>query len=198
MSTMLAGARMPQRPRGHHRVAVILAAASAVFQERGYDAATMTEIAARSGTAFGSLYRFFPSKAALADALLEQYAQQTLDGLAALAARSAGLTPDAVADDLFDFALSLQAVRSFAVSVMGAQCRALDLRAQFRQSVHDGLILILRRAWPGLPISRAGAIATTVLHVLKAAAAAAQDGEKPEGLLLTEYRNLMRRYLAGV
>ena len=31
----------------------------AVFTEKGYDAATMSEIAARSGTAIGSLYRFF-------------------------------------------------------------------------------------------------------------------------------------------
>ena len=37
--------------------------------EKGYDAATMTEIAARSGTAIGSLYRFFPSKESLSDAL---------------------------------------------------------------------------------------------------------------------------------
>ena len=71
MSTLLTDARAPQRPRGHRRVAAILAAGEAVFQERGYDATTMTEIATRSGTAFGSLYRFFPSKAALADALWE-------------------------------------------------------------------------------------------------------------------------------
>jgi AcrR family transcriptional regulator len=42
----------------------------------------MAEIATRSGTATASLYRFFPSKEALADALLLQYANHSLDGLA--------------------------------------------------------------------------------------------------------------------
>ena len=54
------------------------------FMEKGYDAATMTEIAARSGTAIGSLYRFFPSKESLSDALLLHYVEQMTEGLAAL------------------------------------------------------------------------------------------------------------------
>ena len=36
----------------------------------------MTEIAARSNTAIGSLYRFFPTKEVLADALLDRYWEQ--------------------------------------------------------------------------------------------------------------------------
>jgi AcrR family transcriptional regulator len=36
-------------------VAALIAAASAVFLEKGYDAATMTEIAARAGASIGSL-----------------------------------------------------------------------------------------------------------------------------------------------
>src|SRR6266700_1792371 len=63
-------ARAPKRQRGRLRVAAILQSAREVFMEKGYDAATMTEIAARSGTAIGSLYRFFPSKESLSDALL--------------------------------------------------------------------------------------------------------------------------------
>jgi AcrR family transcriptional regulator len=198
MSTAVADARVPQRPSGHRRVAAILAAGEAVFQERGYDATTMTEIAARSGTAFGSLYRFFPSKAALADALLKQYAQHALDGLADLAERAPGLAPNAVADALFDFALSLQAVRSFAVAIMGAQGSPEDRRAQFRQAIHDGVILILRRAWPDLPDAKMGPVAATLLHVLKGVAVAAKDGAELDGPLLAEYRNLARRYLAGL
>jgi len=57
-----ADARAPQRQRGRLRVAAILEAGAAAFREKGYDAVTMTEIAARSGTTFGSLYRFFLRK----------------------------------------------------------------------------------------------------------------------------------------
>ncbi|HJV61048.1 MAG TPA: helix-turn-helix domain-containing protein, partial [Albitalea sp.] len=37
---------------------------------KGYEAATMTEIAQRAGSSIGSLYQFFPTKAALAQQLM--------------------------------------------------------------------------------------------------------------------------------
>src|SRR5260370_3934834 len=63
-------ARMPQRRNGKLRVAAILKAGAAVIAEKGYEAATMAEIAARSNTKIGSLYRFFPNKEVLANALI--------------------------------------------------------------------------------------------------------------------------------
>ena len=60
----------PQRANGKLRVAAILEAAAAVISEKGYDAATMAEIATRSGTKIGSLYRFFPNKESLADTIV--------------------------------------------------------------------------------------------------------------------------------
>jgi AcrR family transcriptional regulator len=52
------------------RVAAITEAAAAVIDEKGYEGATMAEIAARSGTKIGSLYRFFPNKESVADTIL--------------------------------------------------------------------------------------------------------------------------------
>jgi hypothetical protein len=65
-------ARTPQRRNGKLRVAAILKAGEAVIAEKGYEAATMAEIAARSNTKIGSLYRFFPNKEVLANALILQ------------------------------------------------------------------------------------------------------------------------------
>ena len=62
----------PKRRRGELRVASLLAAAAEVIAERGYEAATMAEIAARAGAQIGSLYHFFPNKEVLADALIER------------------------------------------------------------------------------------------------------------------------------
>jgi AcrR family transcriptional regulator len=59
-------------------VAAILEAAAAVIAEKGYEAATMAEIAARSGTKIGSLYRFFPNKESLADTIVVS-ARENLD-----------------------------------------------------------------------------------------------------------------------
>jgi len=70
--------QVPQRANGRLRVAAILEAAAVVIAERGYEAATMAEIAARSGTKIGSLYRFFPNKESLADMIVVS-ARENLD-----------------------------------------------------------------------------------------------------------------------
>src|SRR5271165_141776 len=74
-------ARVPQRERGRRRVADLLQAAASLFAEKGYDAVTMTEVAARAGAPIGSLYQFFPSKEALADALLDRIGERLDDAL---------------------------------------------------------------------------------------------------------------------
>ncbi|MBD3885201.1 TetR/AcrR family transcriptional regulator [Phormidium tenue FACHB-886] len=61
--------RQPKQQRGKERVEKILDAAAAVFDEVGYDAATTHMIAAKAGTAIGSLYQFFPDKAAIFKAM---------------------------------------------------------------------------------------------------------------------------------
>lgn len=61
--------RQPSQQRGKERVERILDAAAAVFDEVGYDAATTHLIAARAGTAVGSLYQFFADKAAIFKAM---------------------------------------------------------------------------------------------------------------------------------
>jgi len=66
-------AKAPQRRNGKLRVAAILKAGAAVISEKGYEMATMAEIAARSNTKIGSLYRFFPNKEVLANALIAHY-----------------------------------------------------------------------------------------------------------------------------
>jgi AcrR family transcriptional regulator len=51
----------------------ILDTAERVFSEIGYESATTNLIAIQAGTSVGSLYEFFPNKAALAVALAERY-----------------------------------------------------------------------------------------------------------------------------
>lgn len=61
--------RQPRQQRGKERVEKILDAAAAVFDEVGYETATTHLIAAKAGTAIGSLYQFFPDKAAIFNAM---------------------------------------------------------------------------------------------------------------------------------
>ncbi|MBE9046814.1 TetR family transcriptional regulator [Pleurocapsales cyanobacterium LEGE 10410] len=65
--------RLPQQSRSQKRVAQILEAAAQVFAEVGYEAASTTLIATQAKTSVGSLYRFFPDKAAIFQALASYY-----------------------------------------------------------------------------------------------------------------------------
>jgi AcrR family transcriptional regulator len=192
-----ADARAPQRRRGRLRVAAILEAGAEAFREKGYAAVTMTEIAARSGTTFGSLYRFFPSKEALANVLLAQYAERALDRLAELAERAPTLTPAALADALVDFMLKLQSERSFAVALMEAGAGDGDRREAFRAAFRASVSLIIRRAFPDCGQAKAQAMTAAVLHILKGLATAAPEKPAEARLLRAEFGDLLRLYLGS-
>src|ERR1700735_2478069 len=80
-------AKEPKRERGKQRVAALMEAGAELFAEKGYEATTMTEIASRAGAAIGSLYQFFPSKEALAEALFNRFAWRAAQAFARVEAR---------------------------------------------------------------------------------------------------------------
>nr|WP_115783296.1 TetR/AcrR family transcriptional regulator [Paraburkholderia caffeinilytica] len=177
------------------RVAAILEAGIAVFSEKGYDAATMTEIAARSNTAIGSLYRFFPSKESLADALLSRYVQHAESGFTALASQASAMTPGELADAFVDFMVSLQSQRSLAVALVDARGGSDERRARFRETTRGAVAAILRNAIPHLTKAQSETMAIVLLHVLKAVAGANDEKPAARRKLLAEIRKLARVYL---
>ena len=62
---------------------LLLAAAAAAFAERGADDVSLEEIARRAGVGIGTLYRHFPNR----QALLEAVYQDQVDGLEVLAGK---------------------------------------------------------------------------------------------------------------
>ncbi len=189
-------ARAPSRERGQIRVAAIMEAGAALFREKGFEAVTMSDVAARSGSAFGSLYRFFPSKETLADALLRQDAQRALDALQDLAARASGLSPAELAEALVAFMLDLQSERSFAIAVVEARGADGDKRAKFRSALHDRFGAILMNALPHLSAADRRVLAIVTLHVLKGVALAANERPALRRLLVRQYQELLRAYFA--
>jgi AcrR family transcriptional regulator len=173
-------------------------AGAALFREKGFEGVTMSDIAARSGTAFGSLYRFFPSKEALADALLLRYAERTLDRLHDLAGRAPTMSPSDVAAALVDFMLELQSERSFAITVVEARGADKDRRAKFRAAVRDRIADVLRAALPRLTAANSRSIAIVTLHLLKGVAAAGDEPPALRRLLVVHYREVLRSYLLAM
>lgn len=101
---------MPQQKRGQRRVARFLRAAEAVFGETGYELATMNAIAERAHSCIGSLYQFFPNKAALAEAIRERYIDEIELSWTSLSGEAPALSSNKLAFRLV--ALQLEIVRT--------------------------------------------------------------------------------------
>lgn len=63
--------KRPQQGRSEYTTRALLVAAEEMFATRGFHHTTVEEIAERAGVGVGSLYDYFPNKAAIALALLE-------------------------------------------------------------------------------------------------------------------------------
>lgn len=66
--------KRPKQDRSEHTASVILLAAEELFAGSGFHHTTTDDIAQRAGVGVGSLYDYFPNKAAIALALLERTA----------------------------------------------------------------------------------------------------------------------------
>jgi AcrR family transcriptional regulator len=190
-----AGAREPKRERGKLRVAALLDAGAAVFAEKGYDAATMTEIAARANTAIGSLYQFFPSKEALADAFLSRYSERITNGFQEVAARAATLSPPALADTLVQLFLDNSLDRRAAIALADARSIAAERRALLRQAIREQIAAILLAVDSHLSKAKAVAMGTVILHILKALPALSQEEAEGGTGLVAEAREAIKLYI---
>jgi AcrR family transcriptional regulator len=190
-------AREPQRLRGTLRVAALLKAGASVFAEKGYAAATMTEIAARAGAPIGSLYQFFPNKEALADALLKQYGEHVETAVGRIDAKAAELPFSELAAALLDLLVDLQEERAAAIVLIDAR-RASDGRpSEMRLAMRRHIARILRVKAPECPPALAGTMAVTVHHLMKAAAAlSAETGVDARDAALAELHHMTTLYLA--
>ena len=68
--------RQPVQARSRERVSSILSHAAAIFHEVGVDATSMSAIARQSGMSLASLYRYFPNKAAIVNAIAEGHVER--------------------------------------------------------------------------------------------------------------------------
>jgi AcrR family transcriptional regulator len=64
--------RILDAPEAPHRADAILALARQAFIEKGFDSASMQDLARAAGMSAGNFYRYFPSKAALIEAMVDR------------------------------------------------------------------------------------------------------------------------------
>ncbi len=187
----------PKRERGRLRVEAIFDGAAEVFAEKGFDSATMTEIATRSHTAIGSLYRFFPTKESLGEFITARAVQHVEREFAAIVERAGDLSPAALADELFDAKLSLAKHRAAAVAFAEARGFHARTRQQVVTTMRDQIAKMLVTGIAGLSRARAKAVAVVVVHILEAAAAINEEQAADRDRALAEMRELCRMYISS-
>src|ERR1700722_12181234 len=94
--------RVPVQDRSERRVASLLSHAEAVLAKVGYEATTMTEIAARAKASIGSVYQYFPNKEAITAALYGRYGAEIVELWTMFQAETQGLGVDGLASAIID------------------------------------------------------------------------------------------------
>ncbi|WP_229255574.1 TetR/AcrR family transcriptional regulator [Duganella sacchari] len=193
--TMKTPRRKPQQLRGELRMAAMLDAAGAVFAESGFDAATMTAIAERSGSSIGALYQYFPNKLTLARALREQYGEEMALRWSGLIAEAAQLGVSALADRIFDLMIGFFDERPAYFTLLNATL-GYQRSADARQRLRAQFGAALREKRPEMPVEEAQRTATVALQIVKglnplyAQATAAERRE-----LVAEFKLALTAYL---
>ncbi len=73
--------RIPQQERSRKKVERIIATARQLIGERGNDAVSMREIAAKAELPISTIYQYFPDKSALVQHIMQHYLDLTRDQL---------------------------------------------------------------------------------------------------------------------
>jgi AcrR family transcriptional regulator len=187
----------PRREAGRQRVAELMDAAAAVIQERGFEAATMAEIAARADAKIGSLYRFFPSKDAVAEALMQHYAGVLQAEYDAVHARAAVATPEELADILIDLIARRYPQTRAITALLDSRTDWTEIRRRFRGLALCGIKTALTACAPGLADREAGDIAAVVLNNMKTMAGMTMKDAPTSPGAPDELRLMNRLYLSA-
>ena len=191
-------AKEPKRERGKQRVAALIDAGAELFAEKGYEATTMTEIASRAGAAIGSLYQFFPSKEALAEALFNRFTERAAASFARVEELAPGRSARELADLLIDYKLEQGTDRDAAIVLLSSVASIIERRKPLGDALRGRIAKILSAANPALGEDEAAATAVLVNQVMKMIPAFAATKDERTAALVGEARKLMALYIAEV
>ena len=140
MSTI---ADRPLRADARRNREKVLAAAGAAFGEAGFDA-QVEDIARRAGVGVGTVYRHFPTKDALVDALAEAHFGRLADLLEAAVARHGD--PWEIFVDTIWTAAAPAIADLASCEIIAGHPRVVDVAALSRQRLDDAAQTLITRA----------------------------------------------------
>lgn len=169
----LQGVRMrtvPRQQRARAAVNRILRATGELLDDAGFDALTTTAVAERADVNIATLYRYFPDKFALIEALalsIEAERLAKIDPMLAAFARSTDWRRDlrAVFDKLLDLRLKRTGMKGLRRALHSAPQLWVAERAGFGRMVERWAVALRARV-PSMTATRAELVATAVMTML--------------------------------
>jgi AcrR family transcriptional regulator len=195
--------REPRQERSRRQVNALLDAAAHVFAEVGYDTATTNAIAQRAGASIGSLYQFFPNKAAIFHALTLRYHTQLHDLLNQVMSIEMARLPlaqliDTTINTFYTFARSEPGFTQIVQSARHSPELVATDNALIGESVERFAALLAARA-PALDPERRLLLAKVSVEAADALLRLAIISESPlDEQVLAETKALLLAYLSPV
>jgi AcrR family transcriptional regulator len=196
-----AARRTPTQARSRERLERIQAAACELIARTGSDQVKMSEVAALAGISIGSLYQYFPDKAALIRSLAERYNIESRRCIEAALAEVSDLPSllkafDALVDVYLDVVMAEPVMRDI---WSGMQADKQLMALQLAESRVQGALLAdaMRKVHPSLAAGRIERCAFLVWELGEAAVRLAITVEPEEGKALVEvYKRMSLREIA--
>ena len=170
----------PRQNRSRAKVEGILAAAADIVSGRGLEAVTTNAVAARAGISIGSLYQYFPGKAALLAALIRDERAHLLEAVERIVSSDAAHSLANLVDELIEATVAHYLARpalSRTLNLARTQLPPDPEAAEFSARI---TVLVAARldelAIPGPETTAQDILA--ILHGMIDAAGEAQEGDR--------------------
>jgi AcrR family transcriptional regulator len=188
----------PQQERSTRRLAGFLESAAELFVEVGYEAATMTAIAERSGSSIGALYNYFPDKQSIAFNLLKEYSGDLEAQWTPLMAQAEGLTHAEFAELFIDRITQFAQERPAFLKLLASPMRFRRDPAA-RKATRVTIANAFRAKNPSLSSHQAVLAANVTLQIVRGMMAVYEEAE-PKGkvLVVAEFKKALTLYLGSV
>ena len=163
----------------------------------------MAEIAARAGAPIGSLYRFFPNKQVLAEALFDRYSELFNLAFESISDDPGKLSTEAFADALLALLLGLHNETKALVVLLDARSDWSARRSELHNVLLRHIARKLKLRNPLLDSETADDMAIVVLQNMKAmkalslSAPTAEQEDRHRSGAISQLRDMTRLYLTS-
>ncbi len=195
-SLLPASRRVPVQSRSERRVASFLVHAEAVIAEVGYEAATMTEIAARADASIGSLYQYFPNKETITAAVFRRYFNELVTRWATLSTQAEHLGPDQLGAQIIDQFVEFANEQPAFFPILNAP---VDLKRDpaARDRLREQFAALFQKMNPALGKAEAHQVAVATLGTVKGLIHLCSEARPRERhVIVAEHKLLLAAYLS--